>query len=261
MIYKYIKSEEKDDLKQYIKSNLDHYKLDNDQQWLDSFFGNDNWYLDSPFEADEIQLLNSNGKKHFDIENVKILYEAFRKLPFRFAIDERFWVYQSHVTFLDYIKTRWPLESYTKDKPHDFIKTHYFFGVNSDRGIIRNGVAMLWWYGYLTYDENRQNRFELTEVLLKNTEVTLQCATRAFPRNKKILRAILSVPLEDEELGELFFNRQVVRAVMSYLNQIGGVTILDSLEELDIKILVKDKLKELKGQDLTQEIEDETEDH
>jgi hypothetical protein len=35
---------------------------------------------------------------------------------------------------------------------------------------------------------------------------------------------------------------------------------LDSLEELDIKILVKDKLKELKGQDLTQEIEDETED-
>jgi hypothetical protein len=47
---------------------------------------------------------------------------------------------------------------------------------------------------------------------------------------------------------------------MSYLNQIGGVTILDSLEELDIKILVKDKLKELKGQDLTQEIEDETED-
>ena len=48
---------------------------------------------------------------------------------------------------------------------------------------------------------------------------------------------------------------------MSYLNQIGGVTILDSLEELDIKILVKDKLKELKGQDLTQEIEDETEDH
>ena len=40
----------------------------------------------------------------FDIDNVKILYEALKKLPLSTAIDERFWAYQTHVDFFDYMR-------------------------------------------------------------------------------------------------------------------------------------------------------------
>ncbi|WP_367869913.1 DUF6339 family protein [Paenibacillus larvae] len=47
-----------------------------------------------------------------------------------------------------------PVESYLdKDKPEEAIKERYFLMANRDRALIRNGIARLWWYGYVSYDE------------------------------------------------------------------------------------------------------------
>ncbi|MEV2908009.1 DUF6339 family protein [Paenibacillus larvae] len=56
--------------------------------------------------------------------------------------------------FLDNMRKRWPVESYLdKDKPEEAIKERYFLMANRDRALIRNGIARLWWYGYVSYDE------------------------------------------------------------------------------------------------------------
>lgn len=52
--------------------------------------------------------------------------------------------------------------------------------------------------------------------------------------------------LENKKNGDSFSIRPKFRPVVMHLNAIGGVTILDVLEEMDIKQLVTSKLEQLK---------------
>ena len=232
-------------LRQNISPNAKRYV--SDQPWLADYFGNDPWHLPSNIDMPEgVEMLPPTSKSElFDLENTKTLYTALRHLTPLQASDERLWAYLTHVTYWDYMRKRWPVEQYKDKRVAENLQERYFFMSDRPRALIRNGMARLWWYGYTTYDEQRDDPFELTGVLLKNLDVTQSILERAFSRNRLVTHAVLSVLLQREKDGAPFYERDSVRDLAKYLVQVGGVTIIDALSFTELRDVVMRKVDEL----------------
>ncbi len=237
-----------DRLQANISSN--HHKYTEANSWLAAYFSGDSWWVESnTLKALTFSLVSPGSKLDYsdsDLENTKILYPALKHLTPLQASDPRLWTYLTHVTYWDYMRKRWPIEQYLgKSRLRDNIQERYFFMPDRSRALIRNGLARLWWYGYCSYDETRENPFELTAVLLKNLDVTQSILERAFSRNTLVTKAVLEVLLSREQSGKAFYVREKVRDLAKYIVQIGGVTIIDALEDSDLRALVESKIEQL----------------
>ncbi|MEC0269717.1 DUF6339 family protein [Paenibacillus anseongense] len=245
MNLEYIDIEYLNDLKVNIQSNLEYYK--SDESWLDSYFEGQEWIRQTKIRAHEVDLqLPQTTTMHFDYENSKRLYTAFKGLTITQATDERLWVYLTHKTFWKYMRKRWSVESYIeKGSAVDVIRERYFFMGNRDRALIRNGIARLWWYGYVSYDDTREDPFELTRMLLSKLDIAQSLLERTFSRNPLITKSILSVLVNLEKSNGSFPDREQFRSLMMHMNQLGGVTILDSYERPELEALVTGKLEKI----------------
>lgn len=216
--------------------------------WLTDYFGSESWSLQSSIDLpDGIKLLAPSSKEDLlDLENTKFLYLALRHLTPLQAADDRLWTYLTHVTFWDYMRARWPAEQYIgKPRVREVIQERYFFMPDKSRALTRNGIARLWWYGHVSYDEGRDDPFELTAALLKHLDVTASILERAFSKNPVIVRTLLSALVELEKAGKPFYVREKVRSLAKFLVQLGGVTIIDALDPADIKGIVLAKIDQL----------------
>jgi hypothetical protein len=233
-------------LRQNIKPNASRYS--EEKPWLGQYFGADSWSLQSSIDLPDDVELNPPASKTelFDLENTKRLYTALRHLTPIQAADERLWAYLTHVTFWNYMRQRWPAEQYAgKQRFAENVQERYFFMSDRPRALIRNGIARLWWYGYTTFDEERDDPFELTAVLLKSLDVTQSILERAFSRNRTVTKVVLSALLRREKEGTPFYDRDSVRELAKYLVQVGGVTIIDALSPVEIGNLVNARIDEL----------------
>lgn len=240
----YISDSFLEELKVNIFSNLEKYRAE--EIWIDQYFEGTMWNFPSKVRVENIDLhMPQSSTIHFDFENTKKIYTSLKGLSIIQATDERLWVYLAHTIFWKYMRKRWPVESYLdKDNPVEAIRERYFFMANRDRALIRNGIARLWWYGYVSYDENRKDPFELTKVLLSKLDIAQSLLERSFSRNPDITKAVLSV-LKKKELESSFIDRENFRSLMMYINQLGGVTILDTLDREDLEELVRQKIDTL----------------
>lgn len=242
----FLKQKSLDRLQTNINSNLHRYT--EESPWLTSYFAGSAWLQESNLvEAPSFQLQLPISKTELcDLENTRTVYTALRHLTPLQASDPRLWAYMTHVTHWEYMRKRWPVEQYHgKQNLRDNIQERYFFMPNKSRALIRNGMARLWWYGYCSYDERRSDPFELTTALLKNLDVTQSILERAFSLNLKVTRTILAVLMEREKSGKAFYSRSKVRDLTKYMVQIGGVTIIDALDEPDLRELVNEKIEQL----------------
>jgi Family of unknown function (DUF6339) len=243
---KFLKQPSLDRLQANIASNQNRYA--GATTWLDSYFTGSNWFVESNIvEAASIQLQPPTSKTDlFDLENTRIVYTALRHITPVQASDPRLWAYLTHVTHWEYMRERWPIEQYLgKPRLREIIQERYFFMPDRSRALIRNGMARLWWYGYCSYDEMRDDPFELTSALLKNLDVTQSILERAFSRNTMVTKVVLSVLLDCEKEGKAFYVREKVRDLAKYIVQIGGVTIIDALDEPELRDLVTGKINQL----------------
>ncbi|WP_221568996.1 DUF6339 family protein [Alkalihalobacillus sp. TS-13] len=222
------------ELKARIPQNLDYYYEDN--IWLNSYFKSleplEKEFLIRPVD---LQVQESKNDK-LDFENIKLLYGALKDMSLSIAADERVWAYMTHITYWDYMKKRWPIENVTdKHSKENFIKTHYFYG---EKPRNRNGLARLWWIGYVTYDENLEDKFELTEFMVKNqdqdlTRMIMETATIA--RNRTAVTVILKVIRNLQNSDPSFSVRSFIRDVAKYINFTGSVTLWDSLDYKEVE--------------------------
>lgn len=237
-----------DRLQANIPSN--YHKYTESKSWLEAYFSGNGWAVDSnTLKGASFSLVSPGSKLDFsdsDLENTRILYPALKHLTPLQASDPRLWTYLTHVTHWDYMRKRWPIEQYLgKSRLRDNIQERYFFMPDRSRALIRNGLARLWWYGYCSYDEVRSDPFELTGVLLKNLDVTQSILERTFSRNTSVTKAMLEVLLAREQSGNAFYVREKVRELAKYIVQIGGVTIVDALDDSDLREMVEAKVEQL----------------
>jgi hypothetical protein len=234
----YFKDSYLDRMKSSIKDNVRLYS--SDQPWLDEYFQNQNWYLKSKIVTNDINLILPESRKYFDAENAIILYEELN-LSISQAIDERLWSYLTHMTFWNYMKVRWNMNR--ESSSVDSIKTRYFFSGNGNSKFTRNGLARLWWAAHITKDPEREDPYELTKILFTTQDLHLNLLERSFSRSNKLTRNILSVFSRMD--SSLYANKDFNRELMKYINSLGGVTVLDSLNESDIESIIRNKSNKL----------------
>jgi hypothetical protein len=241
----FLKQSSLDRLQTNINANQHRYL--ESSAWLNSYFSGPSWLAESNVVQAPFQLHMPISKTElYDLENTRIVYTALRQLTPLQAADPRLWAYLVHVPHWEYMRKRWPIEQYLgKKNLRENIQERYFFMPNKSRALIRNGMARLWWYGYSSHDERRSDPFELTAVLLKNLDVTQSILEREFSLNTNVTKVILSVLLDREKAGRAFYVRDKVRNLAKYMVQIGGVTIIDALDEPDLRELVADKIEQL----------------
>lgn len=229
-------------LRSNIAGNVAKYSLD--EPWINEAFAGSRWSLDTHLELPgHFDFLLPDDSSTYDLENSKRLFLALKDLTPVQAADERLWTYLSHTVGWRYMRKRWDVDKFrgSTAKRCQYIRDRYFFMPNRDRALVRNGIARLWTYAYVTYDESRDNPFQLTEVLLRKLDIAQQLLERSFSRVPDLPRAVMSVvqtyPKDQLDLTE----RERFRDVMRHVNRVGGVTILDLLNALELEKLVRDR--------------------
>lgn len=190
---------------------------------------------------------DSHGKH--DFKNAKNVFDSLKNLDPTMASDPRLWTYLSHVTFSEYMNKRWPVSKAKNGKTDEYILKHWFIRNLNARSLIDNGIAVLWWGAYMTYDENREDKYELTRELFSMLDYTRTLLTGSLGRDKKYLHAFLEYSIENKD----FFKnhkQNKARSFMRKMNFVAGYKAITSLSIDEIKNNIS-KYKETVGSEFT----------
>ena len=250
MRLKYFLTSKHNQLRDDIEKNLAKYAAEH--TWIDSVF-------DERFDAEariEITLpaLIESPDSSKDIDNVKLIYPALKHLTVEQAMDGRLWTHLTHVEYWNYMRKRWDVdgenikdgesieENEKKQKLAKKIKERYFlYSEDNSRALIRNGIARLWWFGYLTYDSNNSEApFALTQVLLEYQDIQAALLERTFGKNRDILQICLIALREkmDEIKNSGGRAKEIIQDLGKYVNLLGGTYFLDTMD----KTMLKEKI-------------------
>lgn len=233
-------------LRENILNNLKYYQ--NNQEWVGTYLtdvaGMETWYLESriPFQKVKLVLTNRKGGEisKTDAENAKLIHASLKNLTPAQAVDARIWTYLTHIVYPEYMLARW---LNNKNEISKGTIDRYFASTN--REVIRNGIARLWWYGYLTYDKERKDPYELTYFLLSNQNIAQALLERNLGNNKKWLINMLDVLRKLKEEYPLIMHSDNIKSLAKYINISGGITVLDCLDkdatEKFVKVWIKNK--------------------
>lgn len=196
------------------------------------------WELPTVLQfSNSVELINKNGDKNYDLENSIRIHKGLPLTRIQ-AQDTRLWTKLCHVEYWEYMRSRWDIETYGKDKSSQlaYIKSHYFVAQSRSRALIRNGLARLWWSAEITFDDTRDNRYELTGVLFRHLDTLKNLLERNFGRNPHVTRTFLEFMVDNREecMEQGTTSRDLVRHLSKALNLRGGVSVLDCLSTSDI---------------------------
>ena len=183
--------------------------------------------------SDELKNQHSN-----DAVNANFVFQALRNLTPVQATDERLWVYLCHTQCKNYVRRRWLSPLLPTDANNRKQEVSHFFvpSRSKQRSLFRdNAVSRLWWMGFLANQilPDRPDRF--LEILLHNQDVAVQILTRSITQNRRLLRIIFEVLMKDWEDEKALLSRNTFREWMSQINFFGGVVLLDSLSDDQLK--------------------------
>lgn len=235
-----------------LKSNFHNCKIHymkNDKQWFDETILKDNGLRASKIECEAFELdMTSTDYGISDLNNIKIMYNALKDvLPLDIASDERLWTGLAHGYLWDYVQYRRQKELAAGDDKK--IKSSYFYTNGNRRSTVVNCIARLWWAGYFTYDKtNKNNPYEITDyifswafpsniMLLESSHLTA---------NKRLCLGVLRSLKKRHANGEETKRDHLVES-LKYLNEMGSVTLLDTLDNRDIESIVDNFLNKRFG--------------
>ena len=232
-----------------IGTNLNHYK--ESEAWVKYFFGNDNYFRVSKsvnvlsFNPYFVCGAKSNEQKsQEDLNNVRLMYDSFRSLTPLQASNKYMWTYLCHenVECRKYIIDRW-----LTDVKENTIRTRFF--VKDQSNLINdNALSRLWWYGYLTYDEDNSNPYALTEILLMNQTV---CSDVMDTLNRMNFNRLKGLLLAIKDFREIISEKEgitdYVRGCNKYINRYAAVTTMELLDPEEIRKLALDYLMKLRN--------------
>ncbi len=251
MLLGYFSEEGYEKLIHDIDKNADKYA--GDDEWLDDYFGDTDGYYKKSKTIDVAMFVPSYAKGEKsdaqkspeDLVNTRLLYDAFKNLTPLQASNKYMWTYLCHAVpeYRAYIRNRW-----MSSERSNTIKTR-FFVTGSDSLLNDNALSRLWWYGYLTYDPNASNHYELTEILFTNqticTDVMDTLNRMNFNRIKGLLLAIKDF---QELIGDNEGITEYFRECKKYLNHYAAVTTFDFLDAEEIRALAFNYMVKLRDQ-------------
>jgi hypothetical protein len=193
-----------------------------------------------------LELLEPSDGELKDVENAIRVHKALPPLTPVQARDPRLWTRLTHVEAWSYMRKRWPIEKHLSDRDRAlrFVESRYFVTQAQSRALLRNGIARLWWTAKVSYDDARDNPYELTAVLLSTLDITQQILERGIGRASDVLAGFLE--FLNRHRAQLLTggeqNRARIRKLAKFLNMSGGVSILDAFSQPQIIALLEAEL-------------------
>ena len=229
-------------LRGQLPENLPCYVSDDQGFFYDTLETIDGFRPYTEFNFPDFELDITSEFSISDPYNVRTLYTAMRDLPPSIACDERLWAGLAHGYFWDYVQYRQKEQIETGDERK--IATSFFFTNGRKRSLYVNCLSRLWWAGFLTYDEsNKEDPFELTDLIAKRafpSTITLFSSSN-MTANRQIGLGVLDSIKKRGEMGETIKRKHFVGS-LRYLNNMGGITLLDVLSRTEITKIVDDYL-------------------
>lgn len=195
-------------------------KIKTSSNILEDLFSGEDWYAESRIDwSGNVDFITEGEPSSRDADNaIRLHKELGDKITHTQATDPRLWVYLSHVKFVEYMKWRWPIELCN-------FKDRYLVNGRDSRALSRNGIARLWWFAHLTYDQNRVDHYELTKIFLQNQNIQHNLLERSFGRNKNVLHSVLDFI---QAYPHLFKNNKGnLETLGKAINRKGGAILLD----------------------------------
>ena len=217
-------------LKRDIHSNLIHYQHE-DCRWIETYLQEKGSTFVSKIDDADVDLLipSDEDRKEYDGINAARIHAAFPGITAAIATDERLWATLCHGKFYSFMKARWPIETIQRTQTLDGIvlQRYFFFRNDPRKSLERNGLSRLWLSADMTYDPDRENPYELTNVMLQNTNFVFHLFGRKFSSNKTILQGTLeAILLLEKEYGKPV-SKMPITEYGRRLNLIGGASLLD----------------------------------
>ena len=208
--------------------------------WLEEFADGKRYWRDTGIEVTSLPELKVSARPEDDAENAILLFSALRNLTPVQAMEARLWTYLTHVTYWSYMVARWG-----NVKP-DVILDRFFLRGGGIASLVRNGISRLWWSGYLTYDGNRSDPFELTRVLFSKQDIHTGLLERSLGKSPTIRRATLEYFKNNSQKIERLGGWSItVQKTMRDLNTAGGVYLLDALTTRQVHDILDTSLANL----------------
>lgn len=168
------------------------------------------------------------------------IFKAYNTVTPLLASLPDLWVYLAHVDLFPYVQKRWP-KVLDGSADEQYILNHW----HENSHFMRTSFAGLWWHVFLTYDETRNNPYELTEVLFKSQDFrTLRFGELGLIRHKPAMIGVLEYLLENNEIMSNAFDARG-QFISRYFNLIGGTKPLAYMDKHFFKNTlgkIKDKL-------------------
>lgn len=237
----FLKQDALEILRVNISNNLENYK-EADNDWIYKYF-EENPFIEFKNQVPDFDLkVSRGGVSELEVENSKIIHANLKDVltPSQ-ASDERFWAGLTHGVFWQYMHDRWEMD--IKETSEASIKVRYFLKGSNKHALRANTISRLWWLANMFYDDKREDPYELLNafshdfVTKVHTFLSLRISSSKIVNNSFAEAIIYLEALEDvTECRTKFF-----RALLRYLNILGGVTILDCYDEVTLTNLLVDE--------------------
>ena len=190
---------------------------------------------DTTIKMEELPKLNANLSV---FENARILYESLRGIDLTLASDQRLWAWLANVPFMDYMAKLWPVADQPKEDRAKYIARHWFVDSQRGRSYLRNSIALLWWGAHMTYDEKRDDPFELTKEFFEYYQDSTIFGD-SLGRSELFTRSLLDFIIKNQKHFE-GNKRQKIRELVRRLNFVGASRILPTLDETELNNIFKE---------------------
>lgn len=192
---------------------------------------------DTIIEIEELPRLDANLGA---FENARTLYGSLRNMDRTIASDQRFWTWLAHVPFMDYMSKRWLVDKQPKENRARYIMQHWFVRTQTTRDYLRHGIASLWWGAHMTFDEKREDPFELTREFFALYEYT-RVLTGWLGKSDSFVHVLLDFVMDNQEYFAQH-KEDKIRALMRRLNFIGAYRILPALDEKNLRDILEEAI-------------------
>ena len=221
---KYLKNDKINELETNIDINIDLYAKG-------IALTEEKDYLESNLPTVKLELLPKETGNNNDFENSKTVYEKLKHLSPLEASDERIWIGMTHQSeIMKYIISRWNIN---EESSKGTIKDRFFSHP------MRNSVSRLWWYGYVSYNDNFKDPYTLTELLIRNQDIAVGIMERNYSRNRNFVQKLLLALHEWTEYDNNPFPKtEDFRKVAKGINRMSAITLVDLIEIKDFKEVI-----------------------
>lgn len=186
------------------------------------------------------------------------------KIPRSVFGDERLWTALCHDTFADYMVRRWGADTpdntpseedqnESKGKPESFgrISIRFFVKGASQRGIVRNGLARLFWAADLALEA--EGNYDLVRQMFRKQDIHQNIIERSMCIDSELTKKMLK---EFAQLDDDALSKAKIQLVAKLVNGAGGTRTLETVSRDDMSDSFKAAFGRLRQAPLSQIVRD-----